>query len=429
MLFLIPYQVDVPYDRRPVTNWLIVAAIVVVFILQIQLPTHRREKPPPRGQDAEQIHRGGEVRQNPFKPYIQYGWRIKGLLGHMWLHGGWFHVIGNLIFLWLFGNAICSKIGNSVYLPVYVLLGVTAAVFHEIFNGNPAVGASGAINGIVGMYLVFFPENFISCAFVFFFPLFVKPYAKTFSVSGIWVILLWFALDIWRLMRGGGQVAYCAHIGGFITGFGLAILMLVFKTMTVEEYEKSLLQMIGVQKRPKRCADYRRDVSYRERDFIDSQAEEARPRVTVEPIPLLESESVKQDVPAAEPDSGTSRRHEAEPVIPDGAGPDAPLEKAKVQTPEDKLEDFFTEPLKKVRKEFVLMTCSCGKRFRVPLRFSARTGICPECKAKVKIPESDVIFMRCVCGKRFKVPAVLAGRYGRCPNCKRRLKIPERSAE
>ncbi len=140
----IPYRVDVPFNHRPVMNWLVVTGVIVVFVLQLQ---------------------ASGATQEALYSFVLDGWGIKGLFGYMWLHGGILHLIGNLIFLWLFGNAVCSKIGNVFYLPVYVGLGLIAATSHLIFSDGRAVGASGAINGIVGMYLVFFPENSMSCFF------------------------------------------------------------------------------------------------------------------------------------------------------------------------------------------------------------------------------------------------------------------------
>lgn len=131
----------------------------------------------------------GEIR-----PFILDGWTIEGLLGHIWLHGGVIHLLGNMLFLWIFGNAVCAKIGNIRYLPIYLGLGVIAGISHLIFVGGSVVGASGAIYGIVGMYLVFFPENEITCYLVFFFPLLIRPYIKEFCMSSIWIILFWVVL-------------------------------------------------------------------------------------------------------------------------------------------------------------------------------------------------------------------------------------------
>jgi membrane associated rhomboid family serine protease len=78
------------------------------------------------------------------KPFVLNGWSAGGLLGYMWLHDGYLHIIFNLIFIWVFGNAVCAKIGNVLYLPVYIATGLLAAVIHLTFDVRMAVGASGA---------------------------------------------------------------------------------------------------------------------------------------------------------------------------------------------------------------------------------------------------------------------------------------------
>ena len=216
---VIPYRVDVPFNHRPVMNWLLVTSVIFVFFVQLSAIAD-------------------PVASKKIYSFVLDGWGIRGLFGHMWLHAGLLHLIGNLIFLWIFGNAVCSKLGNVLYLPVYVGLGLIAAMSHQILVGGSAIGASGAINGIVGMYLVFFPENTISCFFLFFFrPIF-------FSLSGYWLILLWFAFDLFGAVSGSEGVAYVAHIGGFLGGFGLAILMLKMKWIGMERDERSIFDIL-----------------------------------------------------------------------------------------------------------------------------------------------------------------------------------------
>jgi len=233
----IPYRVDVPFNYRPVMNWIVVALVIFVFTIQKaesnQVKTH-------------QMTRKEYVEKSLTMQYLLKGWSIKGLFGHMWLHGGTMHIVGNLIFLWLFGNAVCSKIGNLFYLPIYVILGMIAAISHLLFFSDiPILGASGAINGIVGMYLVFFPENSISCFFILLF----RPI--WFTVRSFWMILLWFAFDILGAMSGSGGVAYFAHIGGFLAGFALAIFMLKTKMIVMERDETSILELLGLEKKEK----------------------------------------------------------------------------------------------------------------------------------------------------------------------------------
>ena len=318
----IPYNVDVPFDNRPVMNWLVFVGVILAFVLQIAAVVGGASdeftvvEDGVEGQAEEkQAAEGGIGR------FVLNGWKITGLFGHMWLHGGLFHLIGNLIFLWLFGNAVCSKVGNIVYLPLYVFLGLVAAVSHLIFNSGPMIGASGAINGIVGMYLVFFPENSISCLFFLFF------HPVTFSVSGYWIILLWFAFDVWGLVRGGQGIAYFAHIGGFIAGFGLAVLMLKAKWVEMERDEKSLLQMLGLGKKPLE-AEIRGDLAPWHRQWDQSEGKKA------------ESETL-----ASQP--------------------------------------------KKPKEEFIRFTCLCGKRLKVQSINAGKVGRCPRCQKRIKIPAKE----------------------------------------
>lgn len=168
------------------------------------------------------------------------GWSPVGMVGYLLLHAGPIHLIGNMLFLWIFGNAVCAKIGNGPYLAAYVGLGVVAGVIHMLFSGHPVIGASGAINGIVGMYLMLYPLNDISCFYLILF----KP--GVFSISSYWMILFWLAFDILGIAIGGGMTAYWAHIGGFAGGIALAALALSTKGwVQPTETEKTLPQAMG----------------------------------------------------------------------------------------------------------------------------------------------------------------------------------------
>ncbi|MHC4085845.1 MAG: rhomboid family intramembrane serine protease, partial [Planctomycetota bacterium] len=106
------------------------------------------------------------------------GWSAGELLGYMWLHLDYIHIIFNLVFIWVFGNAVCAKIGNVLYLPVYIAVGMLAAVIHLVFDNRGAVGASGALYGIIGAYFVLYPYNSIKCLFWF------LAYLRLFSIAG-----------------------------------------------------------------------------------------------------------------------------------------------------------------------------------------------------------------------------------------------------
>lgn len=235
---ILPWRVDVPQDRLPFANWLIIAILIAVFAWQVPQIRERNEairnivsgKSSLTQQDVSEI----ENIKVPFDGYMLDGWFGKGMLTYMWLHASPLHLVGNLLFLWIFGNAVCSKIGNILYIPVYIFLGMSAAVMYLIFSNTTMLGASGAINGVVGMYLVFFPTNAITCWCL-----------KKFDSPSYVIILLWFVFDIIGVAFGGAGIAYLAHIGGFAAGFAIAVILLRKKFITMTTYEKSLLDIFS----------------------------------------------------------------------------------------------------------------------------------------------------------------------------------------
>lgn len=236
MFVIVPWKVDVPQVRWPVMNWLIIAATIFVFYLQIpDLIKYRKSQNPNihnvYGQKKQEI-------QGITGTLMLNGWSLKGLFGYMWLHGGFLHLLGNMLFLWIFGNAVCAKIGNLKYLVFYVFFGVFAGGAHLLLSSGDAVGASGAINGVVAMYLVLYFENEITCYYWFLIII------RRFAVRSGWVILFWLFWDIVGAFSGSGlRVGYFAHLGGFAAGFATAFIMCKTGWVTMERYEKSLLQI------------------------------------------------------------------------------------------------------------------------------------------------------------------------------------------
>ena len=173
-----------------------------------------------------------------FESMILQGWNLPGMFGHMLLHAGWLHLIGNMIFLWVFGNAVCAKVGNAWYPVLYIVLGLFAAASHNIFSNGPVVGASGAINGIVGVFLVWYPINSVSCFYIFLY----RP--GTFSISSYWMILIWLVFDLLGVATGGEGVAYWAHLGGFGIGVVTGIALLQLGLVEMEPTERSLIDLM-----------------------------------------------------------------------------------------------------------------------------------------------------------------------------------------
>ena len=141
--------------------------------------------------------------------------RFLGLITSQFLHAGWAHIIFNMLFLWVFGNNVEDRLGRIRFLPFYLLCGVLAALTQALVSASeqaPLVGASGAIAGVLGGYIMLFPRARV---WTWIPPIFVFPIPA-------WVTLgLWFAFQLFYAAGStqvGGGVAYFAHIGGFVAG-------------------------------------------------------------------------------------------------------------------------------------------------------------------------------------------------------------------
>jgi membrane associated rhomboid family serine protease len=156
----------------------------------------------------------------PDSPYVS-------LLSSIFLHGGAMHLGGNMLFLWIFGDNIELKFGRMKYLGIYLLWGIVAGLTHILGDPTsaiPAVGASGAISGVLGAYLVMFPKARIQTAMMMGFMM------RMMYIQARWFLPFWFVFqNLLPLFIGGfgvagGGVAYLAHIGGFIAGLATGYL-------------------------------------------------------------------------------------------------------------------------------------------------------------------------------------------------------------
>lgn len=208
---MFPLRDDRPTYTAPIVTTLLVVACAFVFLYELTLDDFSR--------NYFIAHYG----------VIPARLRIETLFTSMFLHGGWSHIIGNMLFLWAFGKSLEDAMGHTKFLGFYLSCGVIAGIVHVIFNHysrTPTVGASGAIAGVMGAYLVRFPRSRIhTLIFVFFF-------VTTADIPAAFILLYWFVA---QLFSGYGSVAHTqvtdsgvawfAHIGGFLAGMLLVNLM------------------------------------------------------------------------------------------------------------------------------------------------------------------------------------------------------------
>ena len=217
---LIPYTVDVPMERPPFANWLLILVTTIISLL-VWTGSWSREAPSQEGrpkgprqieQELEAVQHRLAKEHGPLPLALKpNAFSFFQLFSSLLVHADIWHLVGNMIFLFCFGNAVNAKLGQGLFLAAYFLLGVLDGVAWLLLgNGMPVVGASGAIMGIVGIFLVLFPRNDVNVLYWF-----GGAYGGSFSIAAIFLILFYMTCDlIGTLTGGGGGVAYICHLAG-----------------------------------------------------------------------------------------------------------------------------------------------------------------------------------------------------------------------
>jgi membrane associated rhomboid family serine protease len=208
---MFPLKDDNPISITPVVTWIFIAVNAAAFLYQLSLNA---------SQERLLVYQFGAIpavisgvaslshKLSVVPPFLS-------ILTGMFLHGGWMHLIGNMWFLWVFGNNIEEAMGHLRFFLFYLFCGYLASSAHILFNFNsavPMIGASGAIAGVLGAYLMLYPRARVLT--LFFFWLLWLPAG---FILGYWFLLqLWSGSVVGQSMGGG--VAYGAHVGGFLAG-------------------------------------------------------------------------------------------------------------------------------------------------------------------------------------------------------------------
>jgi membrane associated rhomboid family serine protease len=209
---MIPLRSSEPHYSRPTVTLVIIALNVLVFLYELSL-----------GMSSYSLNRF----------IMHYGivpdrFHYSAILTSMFIHGGFLHIAGNMWFLWIFGRGVEDLIGHTKYLLLYLVCGFAAAFLYVLVNSNstaPTIGASGAIAGVMGAYLIKFPRAHIVTL------VFIIIFITTVDIPAAFLLLYWFFIQFFSgigsvgYSASDGGVAWFAHVGGFIAGMLLVFLM------------------------------------------------------------------------------------------------------------------------------------------------------------------------------------------------------------
>ena len=219
-MFFFPISDDNQSNSKPYVCYSIIAVCCFIFLWQSTLPTDLNQNA---------IYNFGVIPAALLGDQQSFISPALTVFTSMFMHGGWMHLIGNMVFLWIFGDNIEDSMGHKKFLFFYLICGLLAALLQALINPSspvPMIGASGAIAGILGAYLILHPKANINVLFwIIIFITVVK--VPAFIVLSVWIISQFFGST--------GGVAYFAHIGGFIAG---ALLIYFFKYPHIELFQK-----------------------------------------------------------------------------------------------------------------------------------------------------------------------------------------------
>ena len=234
---IIPLRTDCPMRRTPWMNWGLIAANIAVFLATRDY-----------GSGALLTYHGMPIKEawalNPRNPAI---WQY---FTYQFLHENWLHILGNMLFLYIFGNNINDRLGHIGYLGFYLAGGVVAGIGHCLFEAGSVIGASGAVAAVTGAFLILLPRSNITIFYFFF--IFGEA-----EIPGLWFVLFTFLMDVVGAIHpewlGGGEaIAHAAHISGTLFGALLCLGLLSVGLLPRDQFD-----VLGLVARWNRRRQYR----------------------------------------------------------------------------------------------------------------------------------------------------------------------------
>ena len=211
---MIPIKDENPKKNVPFINFIFIIANIVVYVYQ-----------PASEQMIRSFYNTYGLIPNNFMQALQGDWQqslsiLQPLFTSLFVHGGFMHLAGNMLFLWVFGDNIEYAVGHINYIFFYIFCGIAATLTQVFIEPNsiiPIVGASGAISGVMGAYVLKYPKNQVTTIFIIFI------FIKIIKMPAIYLLGFWFLFQVLQGYFSLGQetlggVAWFAHIGGFLSG-------------------------------------------------------------------------------------------------------------------------------------------------------------------------------------------------------------------
>jgi len=221
---MIPLKDDNPTSSRPIVTYFLIATCVAVFLMQLGSQSYKT---------GQLFYSFGLIpsvlmgqNQLPMDLYAIPAYLT--IFSSMFMHGGFMHLIGNMLYMWIFADNIEDNLGPIKFLIFYLLAGIAAGMTQVLMDTQsqvPMVGASGAIGGVLGAYLINHPNARVLVLIPFGF------FSQLIKIRALYVLGFWFIL---QFISSGGGVAYAAHIGGFVSGIILILFFNKKKTKVIK---------------------------------------------------------------------------------------------------------------------------------------------------------------------------------------------------
>ncbi|HET6246076.1 MAG TPA: rhomboid family intramembrane serine protease, partial [Tepidisphaeraceae bacterium] len=241
---IIPLRTDSPLRTTPYMNWGLIASNIAVFVVTLAQP-----------------HLANGYGLSPRQP------QLFQFFTYQFLHEGWLHIAGNMLFLYIFGNNVNDRLGHIGYLALYLAGGVFAGISYTVTSSGAAgqmVGASGSISAVTGAFLVLLPRSNVTIVYFWYL-------IGMTEIASAWLIAGFFALDIFEGLKAGDSVAHMAHIGGTIFGIFICSGLLSLQLLPRDPFD-----IIAMFKRWNRRRQYRDMVATGYNPFEYTVPERAR---------------------------------------------------------------------------------------------------------------------------------------------------------